>query len=73
MCFSIVAHVTWVDIWDGFKYTTCSYGGFSRPMSGYTQQIGKILVLIIIIIIIINTVFIRRQYVVYVGKSLDIS
>ena len=25
----------------------------------------------IIIIIIINTVFIRRQYVVYVGKSLD--
>ena len=27
--------------------------------------------IIIIIIIIINTVFIRRQYVVYVGKSLD--
>ena len=30
-----------------------------------------LIIIIIIIIIIINTVFIRRQYVVYVGKSLD--
>ena len=32
---------------------------------------ASIMLLVIIIIIIINTVFIRRQYVVYVGKSLD--
>ena len=31
-------HVTWVDIRGSFKYTTCSYVGFSSPILGYTQR-----------------------------------